>query len=332
MRRRDFFTLLGGAAAAWPIAARAQQGDRITRIGVVSQFNESDPDAQSNLAVFRRRLQELGWSEGRNVRFDYRWTEGADSVPRRRAVAKEAVATEPDLILATSAVYVELLQEQTPTIPIVFASVIDPLGGGLVESLSRPGGNTTGFTLIEYTIGAKWLQLLKEIAPNVRRVAVFRATTLPGTGQFGAIQGASALLGVEVSPIAARDARAIERAVASLAREPNGGVIVTAGGLGGDFATNHSIIPIAAQHHLPVVYPDRRLVAAGGMLSYGPVRTDQYRQAAEYVDRILRGEKPADLPVQAPTKYELVINLKTAKALGLTVPNSLLARADEVIE
>ena len=332
MRRRQFIALLGGAAAAWPRSVIAQQGARVRRVGVVSQFSESDSDAQSNLAVFRRRLQDLGWSEGRNIKFDIRWTEGAGEVARRRSIATEMVASAPDLILATSAVYVDLLQEQTRSIPIVFAGAIDPVGGGLVESMSRPGGNTTGFSTIEYTIGGKWLQLLKEIAPDVTRVAVFRARTLPGTGQFGAIQGASALLGVEVSPVAARDTGEIERAVTAFARGPNGGLIVTAGGLGGDIATNNSIIAIAAQHRLPVVYSDSRFIAAGGLLSYGPVRAEQYRQAAEYVDRILKGEKPGDLPVQAPTKYELVINVKTAKALGLTVPLSLHARADEVIE
>jgi len=331
IRRRQFITLLGGAAA-WPLASRAQQDERVRRIAMVSQFSESDPDAQSSLLVFRRRLQELGWFEGRNVRFDIRWTEGAGSVAQRRKIAAEAVALAPNLILATSAVYVGLLQEQSRTIPIVFAGTIDPVGGGLVETLSRPGGNTTGFSSIEYTIGGKWLQLLKDIVPRVTRVAVFRETTLPGTGQFGAIQGASALLGIEVSPVAARNAAEIERAVSTFAREPNGGLIVTAGGLGGEYATNHSIIAIAAQHRLPAVYPDRRFVTPGGLLSYGPVRADQYRHAAEYVDRIFRGEKPADLPVQAPTKYELVINLKTANALGLDVPAQLLARADEVIE
>jgi ABC-type uncharacterized transport system substrate-binding protein len=332
LRRREFIAGLGGTAAAWPMAVRAQQGARVRRIGVVSQFSESDSDAQSNLAVFRRRLQDLGWSEGRNIKFDIRWTEGAGGVERRRPIATEMVASAPDLILASSAVYVGLLQEQTRSIPIVFAGAIDPVGGGLVESMSRPGGNTTGFSSIEYTIGGKWLQLLKEIAPNVTRVAVFRDTTLPGTGQFGAIQGASALLGVEVSPVAARNSGEIERAVIAFARGPNDGLIITAGGLGGDFATNHSIIAIAAQHRLPVVYYDSRFIAAGGLLSYGPVNAEQYRQAAEYVDRILKGEKPGDLPVQAPTKYELVINVKAAKALGLTVPLSLRARADQVIE
>jgi putative tryptophan/tyrosine transport system substrate-binding protein len=330
MKRRDFLRLLGGAAGAWPLAARAQQPERMRRIAVVSQYSENSPDAQSNIALFRRQLSDLGWSEGRNVRIEIRW--GADLLPNRRAITAEVVALAPDIILAFSAVNVELLQQQTRGIPIVFAGVIDPVGGGLVASLARPGGNTTGFSTIEYTIGGKWLQLLKEIAPNVTRVAVFRATTLPGTGQFGAVQGASSLLGVEVSPVAASDANEIEAAVTAFARGPNGGLIVTAGGVGGDLGTNRAMVAIAARHRLPTVYSDRGFVIAGGLLSYGPVRADQYRQAAEYVDRILKGEKPADLPVQAPTKYETVVNLKTAKALGIEVPPTLLARADDVIE
>jgi putative ABC transport system substrate-binding protein len=323
LKRREFITLLGGAAAAWPLVARAQQGDRVRRIGVLSQYPEAE--ARANTALFRQCLQELGWIEGRNIEYELRWSVTGVPADRRRS-AMEIVALRPDLILASAEVIVEVLLEQTRTIPIVFAGIIDPVGGGLVASLARPGGNTTGFMAIEYSIGGKWLQLLTEIAPNVRRVAVFRATTLPGTGQFGAIQGASALLGVEVSPVFPRDADEIERAITSFAREPNGGLIVTAGGLSGSF------IPIAAHHRLPAVYFDRRYVAAGGMLSYGPVTADQYRQAAEYADRILRGEKPADLPVQAPTKYELAINLKTVRALGLTVPPTMLLRADEVIE
>jgi putative tryptophan/tyrosine transport system substrate-binding protein len=326
MRRRAFIGVLGGAAA-WPIAARAQQPERMRRIGVLSQYTEAE--ARANTALFRQRLQELGWIEGRNIEYELRWSVAGVAADRRRS-AMEIVALRPDLILASAAVIVEVLQEQTRAIPIVFAGIIDPVGGGLVANLARPGGNATGFMEIEYSIGGKWLQLLTEIAPLVRRVAVFRATTLPGTGQFGAIQGASALLGVEVSPIFPRDAGEVERAVASFAREPNGGLIVTAGGLSG--IEPNSFIPIAAQHRLPTMYFERRYVAAGGMLSYGAVRADQYRQAAEYADRILKGEKPADLPVQAPTKYELAINLRTVKALGLTVPPTLIARADEVIE
>jgi putative ABC transport system substrate-binding protein len=328
MRRRDFVTVLG-SVAAWPLTARAQQGSTMRRIAVVLQFSESDPDAQSNMMAFRRRLQELGWSEGRNVRFDIRWDAGS-APASRRAVAAEVVALAPDVILAPSALTVELLQEQTRSIPIVFAGTIDPLGGGLIASLAHPGGNATGFSAIEYTIGGKWLQLLKEIAPNVTRVAVFRATTLPGAGQFGAVQGASSLLGVEVSPVAARDAGEAERAVAAFARVPNGGLIMTVGGA--PALQRDTFIALAARHRLPAVYFDRSYAIAGGLLSYGPVRTDQYRQAAEYVDRILKGEKPADLPVQQATKAELILNLKTAKALGLTVPLPLLARADEVIE
>jgi putative ABC transport system substrate-binding protein len=330
MKRRDFITLVGGAAA-WPIAARGQQGDRVRRIGVISQFSEHDPDAQSNVTAFRRRLDDLGWSEGRNVQFDIRWgIGGALPVPRRRAIAAEVVALAPDVFLASSALNVELLQQLTPSIPIVFAGAIDPVGGGLVASLERPGGNTTGFSGIEYTIGGKWLQLLKEIAPNITRVAVFRATTLPGAGQFGAIQGASSLLGVEVNPVAARDVGEIERAVTAFARAANGGLIVAVGGI--PSIHGDTIIALAARHRLPAVYFDRRYVTDGGLLSYGSVTTDQYRQAAEYVDRILKGEKPGDLPVQAPTRYETVINRKTAKALGIEVPTSILLRADEVIE
>jgi putative ABC transport system substrate-binding protein len=327
IRRRDFMTLLGGAAAVWPMAAWAQQPERMRRIGILSQYPEAE--ARANTALFRQRLQELGWIEGRNIEYELRWSVAGLPADRRRSVM-EIVALRPDLILASAAVIVEVLQEQTRAIPIVFAGVIDPVGGGLVAGLARPGGNATGFMEIEYSIGGKWLQLLTEIAPNVRRVAVFRATTLPGTGQFGAIQGASALLGVEVSPVFPRDPGEIERAIVSFAREPNGGLIVTAGGLGG--IEMNAFIPIAAKHRLPAVYFDRLYVAAGGMLSYGPVTADQYRRAAEYADRILRGEKPADLPVQAPTKYELAINLKTVKALGLTVPPTMLLRADEVIE
>jgi putative tryptophan/tyrosine transport system substrate-binding protein len=332
VRRHEFITLLGGAAAStssWPLAARAQQGERVRRIAVALQYSESDPEAQANIAAFRRRLEDLGWSEGRNVRFDTRW--GAGDIRRRRAIATEVVALAPDLILAASAVYVELLQELTRSIPIVFVGTIDPVGGGLVASLARPGGNTTGFTSIEYTIGGKWLQLLKEVAPNVTRVAVFRATTLPGAGQFGAIQGASALLGVEVSPVAARDAGEFEQAITGFARGPNGGLIVTVGvGVAG--VQNDTIIALAARHRLPAVFSNRSFVTAGGLLSYGPVTTDQYIQAAGYVDRILKGEKPGDLPVQQPTRYETVLNRKTAKALGIEVPTSILLRADEVIE
>jgi putative ABC transport system substrate-binding protein len=327
MKRREFIALLGGATV-WPVAAHAQQPTRIRRISVVLQYRESDPEAQLNVAAFRRRLEELGWSEGRNVRVDIRW--GAGDIRRRRAIAAEVVALAPDLILAASSVYVELLQELTRSIPIVFASAIDPVGGGLVESLMRPGGNATGFTSIEYTIGGKWLQLLKEIAPNVTRVAVFRATTLPGTGQFGAIQGASALLGVDVSPFVARDAGEFERAVAAFASRPNGGLIITVGFTGG--VGTDTIIEMAARYRLPTVYSLRSFVTAGGLISNGADYIDQYQRAAGYVDRILKGEKPADLPVQAPVKYELVINLKTAKVLGLELPATVLARADEVIE
>jgi putative ABC transport system substrate-binding protein len=325
MRRRDFLPLLGGAAAL-PIAARGQQPERIRRIGVLSQFSESE--ALANTAVFRQRLQELGWIEGRNIRFDLRW--GASALDRRRNYATELVALAPDLILASSAFNVQLLQEQTHTIPIVFVGTIDPVGGGLVESLARPGGNTTGFLGIEYSIGGKSLELLKEIAPGVTRVAVLRAPTIPGSGQFGAIQLAAPALGVEIRPFHSLQVDEIERAVTTFAHGPNAGLIVTVGGAPG--IDREAITAVAARHRLPAVYFDRVYVTAGGLVSYGPVTADQYRLAAGYVDRILKGEKPADLPVQAPTKYETVLNMKTAKALGLDVPTSVLLRADEVIE
>jgi putative ABC transport system substrate-binding protein len=326
MRRREFITLLGGAA--YPFAARAQQADRVRRIAVLMTGPVDDREGQSRLSGFLRGLQELGWSEGRNLRIDYRWA--ADNASRRQYAA-ELIALAPEVILASTSPSVAALQEVSRTVPIVFASVTDPVGQGFVASLPRPGGNTTGFALYEYGIGTKWLELLKEIAPRVMRVAVLRDPTLPFTsGELGAIQGAASSLRVEVSPVGVRDAGEIERGISTFARQSNGGLIT----LGSPVTLAHRdlIIGLAAQYRLPGVYTTRYFVAEGGLMSYGPDRVDLYRRAAAYVVRILKGDNPADLPVQAPTKYELTINLKTAKALGLDVPATLLARADEVIE
>jgi ABC-type uncharacterized transport system substrate-binding protein len=329
MRRREFITLLGGATAAWPLAVRAQQPEPMRRIGVLMNVVENDPEGQVRRAVFVQRLKELGWIEGRNVRFDFRG--GAGEGDLYRQYATELVALSPDVIFATASAVVAAVQQVTRTHPIVFATVIDPVGAGLVESLARPGGNTTGFIAFEYAIGAKWLELLKEIAPGVTRAAVLRDPAIAaGIGQFAAIQTVGPI-GMELSVISTRgDAGAVENAVEAFARRSNGGLVVT----GSPFAANNAglVVAMAAQHKLPAVYPFRYYVGAGGLLSYGPNLADQFRAAAGYVDRILKGAKPADLPVQAPTKYELMINLKTAKALGLEVPATLLARADEVIE
>jgi putative tryptophan/tyrosine transport system substrate-binding protein len=321
MRRREFITLLGGATA-WPIAARAQQGERVRRIGALHTGVADDPIGHGRNAAFLQRLNELGWTEGRNVRID---------AERIRSYAAELVALEPDVILATGSATVGPLLQATRSIPIVFALVPDPVGAGYVNSLAHPGGNATGFLNSEYGIGAKWLELLKEIAPGVTRAAVIRDPAISaGIGQFGAIQSVAPSLGLEVSTVNVRDAGEIEHAVTTFARSANGGLIVT----GSPLAVLHRrlIITLAARHKLPAVYFESGFVSDGGLISYGPNFADQFRQAAGYVDRILKGEKPADLPVQAPTKYELVLNLKTAKALGLTVPPALLARADEVIE
>jgi putative ABC transport system substrate-binding protein len=326
MKRRDFISLLGGAAA-WPLAARAQS-ERVRRIGVLMPNDQDNPAAQARIAALLQELQQLGWT-GRNVRIDIRWA-GADA-DKIREHAAELATLAPDVILANGSVVVAPLLQATRTVPIVFVVVPDPVGAGFVDSLARPGGNATGFVQFEYGLSGKWLELLKEIAPRVTRAAVLRDAAIPaGTGQFGAIQSVAPSVGVEVSPVNIRDAGEIERAVAAFARSPNGGLIVT----GSALAQLHRnlIITLAARHKLPAVYFERFFVIGGGLISYGPDLVDQYRRAAGYVDRILRGEKPADLPVQAPTKYELAINLKTAKALGLTVPDSLLARADEVIE
>jgi putative ABC transport system substrate-binding protein len=328
VKRRDFITLLGGAAAAWPLAAPAQQPDRIRRIGVLMHLAANDLEGQARFASFLQGLQQLGWTDGRNVRVDTRW--GASDAERRKSAA-ELEALSPDIILASTTLALVALQQTTRTVPIVFVNVADPVGAGFVESLARPGGNVTGFALFEYSLSGKWLELLKEIAPRVTRVAVIRDSANPaGIGQFAVIQSVAPSFGVELSPVVARDGSEIERLVTAFARSPNDGLIVMGSALG----ANHSnlIVTLAARHRLPTVYPFRFFVTGGGLISYGPDTIDPYRRAASYVDRILKGEKPADLPVQAPTKYQLVINLKTVKALGLEVPPMLLARADEVIE
>jgi putative ABC transport system substrate-binding protein len=329
MRRREFITLLGGAVVAWPLAARAQQPERMRRIGIILPTAADDAQFQAWVGAFLQALALLGWTIGRNVRIDTRWATANAAEVRRHAA--ELAALAPDVILAHGASIVGPLLQATRTVPIVFPVAVDPVGAGLVDSLARPGGNATGFLAFEYSLSGKWLELLKQIAPGVTRVAVLRDPAITaGIGQFGAIQTVAPSLGVEVNPVNVRDATEIERAVAVFARSPNGGLILTASGL----ATLHRdlIVTLAARHKLPAVYFERSYVAAGGLISYGADWIDQYRRAAGYVDRILKGEKPADLPVQAPTKYELAINLKTAKALGLDVPQSVLARADEVIE
>jgi putative tryptophan/tyrosine transport system substrate-binding protein len=330
MRRREFITLLGGAAVAGPRAARAQQADRVRRVGVLESRAADDTEGQTRLAVFLQRLQELGWTDGRNMRVDYRW--GAADADRYRTSAAELVALAPDVNLAASSASLAALQQATRTVPIVFVNVIDPVGAGFVAGLARPGGNATGFTLFEYSLSGKWLELFKEISPNLTRIAVFRDPALAaGIGQFAVIQAmAPQSFGVELSPIDVRDAGEIDRAVAAFARGSNGGLIVTASP--GAVVHRELIILLAARYRLPAVYPFRYFVTSGSLISYGPDTTDQFRRAAGYVDRILKGEKAADLPVQAPTKYELAINFKTAKALGLTVPPSLMAQADQVIE
>jgi putative ABC transport system substrate-binding protein len=328
MRRREFIKLIAVATGAWPLAVRAQQIKRMRRIGVLMPLSANDPEAQARVAAFLQGLQELGWSVGRNVTIDIRWA--ADNADARK-YATELIALAPDVILASSTVAVAPLVQMTRTVPIVFTNVVDPVGSGFVDSLARPGGNITGFTVSEYSMGGKWLQLLKEIAPGVTRAAVLRDPTIAtGPAQFAAIQALAPSLGVELRPVDVRDEGEIERAIALFAQSPNSGLIVT----GSPQANSHRglIIALAARHRLPAVYFLRLWTVAGGLISYGPDYLDQFRRAPAYVDRILKGEKPADMPVQAPTKFDLVINLKTAKALGLDVPHSLLARADEVIE
>ena len=329
MRRRDFIKVIVGSAAAWPLAARAQQGEHMRRIGVLTPWPADDAEGHARLAAFAQALQQSGWTVGQNVRIDYRW--GPGNAETMRKYATELVALAPDVVLASNAAAVEPLLEASRTVPIVFASVADPVAAGFVESLARPGGNTTGFTIYEYSISGKWLELLKEVAPRVMRVAVLRELGIAaGPAQFGAIQALAPSLGVELRPIGVRDAGEIERGLAAFAEGSDGGIIVI--GSPGVAIQRDLIIALAAKHRLPAVYNARLYPAAGGLISYGPDILDQYRRAAGYVDRILKGEKPADLPVQAASKYELVVNLKTAKALGLDVPHSLLARADEVIE
>ena len=328
MRRREFITLIGGAAAAWPVAASAQQPARVRSIGVLMSLGADDREGQARLAAFLQELQQLGWMVGRNARIDIRW--GADVATIRKKAA-ELVALAPNVIVTGGAAGLGPLLDASRTVPIVFVLVADPVGAGFVDSLARPGGNATGFLSVEYGMGGKWLELLKQIAPRVTRAAVIRDPAISaGIGLFGAIQSAAPGLGMDVTPVNARDESEMERAVAAFARSPNAGMIVTPSALAN--AHRDLIVTLAARYKLPAVYYSRPFVAAGGLVSYAPDIMDQYRLSAGYVDRILRGEKPADLPVQAPTKYELTVNLKTAKALGLTVPPSLLARADEVIE
>jgi ABC-type uncharacterized transport system substrate-binding protein len=326
VRRREFISLLGGSAA-WPLAARAQQAERVRRIGVLFAATEDDPQYQSRLKAFGQRLAQLGWTEGHNLRIETRWSGGRAENTRQRA--EELVALAPDVILCSGNAAVTPLLQVTRTVPVVFAVVADPVGSGYTATLSRPGGNATGFMQFEYGLTAKWPELLKEIAPEIKRVAVFR-DLIGGIAAFAVIQSIAPSVGIEVNPFDMRDANEIERNVMAFANSGNGGLIIT----GSAFANVHRglIIALAARHKLPAIYFTRYFVAEGGLISYGADLVEQFRQAAGYVDRILRGEKPGDLPVQAPTKYELVINLKTAKALGLTVPPALIARADEVIE
>jgi len=328
VNRRKFITLLG-SAAAWPLAATAQQPERVRRIGVLTPFAADDPEAKARVEAFVQALQQLGWSVGRNLQMDIRW--GAGDAERTRHYAAELVALAPDAILAAGGATVGPLLQATRSVPIVFTLTPDPVGAGFVDSLAHPGGNATGFTNFEYGIGVKWLELLKEIAPRVTRAAVLRDPAIPaGIGEFGAIQAVAPSLGIELRPIDMREAGEIERAVTAFARSSNGGLIVTSNAWG--IVHRDLIIALASRHRLPVVYPFRVFISAGGLVSYGPDTIDPHRRAADYVDRILRGDKPAELPVQAPTKFELAINLKTAKALGIEMPASVLARADEVIE
>jgi ABC-type uncharacterized transport system substrate-binding protein len=328
MRRRDFIKVIVSGAAAWPLVSRAQQPDRMRRIGAFAGIDD-DVEGQARFAAFRQGLEQLDWTEGRNVRIDYRF--GGGDAENIRKHAAELAALAPDVILAAGAAAVGPMLQAARNVPVVFVIVPDPVGAGFVESLSRPGGNATGFINFEYSIGAKWLELLKQIAPGLTRAAVLRDPFITaGTGQFGAIQSTGPSIGVEVSPINVRDAGEIERAVAAFARSSNGGLIVTGSALA--VVHRNLIITLAARHKLPAIYFERNFVASGGLISYGPDYLDQFRRAAGYVDRILKGEKPADLPVQAPTKYKLVINLKTSKEIGLTMPPTLLATADEVIE
>jgi putative ABC transport system substrate-binding protein len=328
MRRREFITVLGGAAVAWPLTARAQQAERARRIGVLYSLAEDDPESVARRAAFEQALKQLGWTNGGNLRIDYRWA-GNDPELIHKFVA-ELIASAPDVILTSGSIVVGPMVRATLDIPIVFLQVIDPVGSGLIESMAQPGGNVTGFTQFEYSLAGKWLELLKEIAPNLSRVAVLRdATRGPGIGQFAVIQAMAPPHRVELSPINAGDPAEMERGIAAFARFPNAGLVVT---VGGTAVRRDLVVAAAARYRLPAVYPYRYFASDGGLISYGPDTIEPYSRAAGYVDRIFKGEKPANLPVQAPTKYELVLNLKTAKTLGLNVPPSLLARADEVIE
>ena len=328
MRRREVISLIGGAAA-WPLVVHAQQSERMRRIGILMLFAEGDPAAKTRIAALIEGLQQLGWTVGRNLQVDIRW--GATDAVRSRRYAAELVALAPDVVLAGASEATAALREATRTVPIVFVGVTDPVGGGYVASLARPGGNATGLSYVEYGMGGKWVELLKEIAPRVTRAAVLRDPTLPaGIGLLGAIQSAAPSFGVETSPVDVRDASEIERVIVDFARKPNGGLIVVASPVA--LLNRKLIIDVAANHRLPAVYFLKEFVKDGGLISYGADPVVQYKQAASYIDRIFQGEKPADLPVQAPTKYELAVNLRTAKALGLTVPPTLLVRADEVIE
>jgi len=329
MKRREFMTLLGGAAIAWPLAARAQQPERMRRIGVLIQVAEGDPQARTEIVAFLRSLQELGWSEGRNLRVDTRW--GGGDTDRIRKYAAELVALAPEVVLALGGTVAGALQQASSAVPIVFVNVTDPVGRGYVASLAQPVRNATGFTSFEFGMGGKWLEVLKEIAPRMTRAAVLRDPAITaGIGYLAAIHALAPSIGVQVIPVDVRTTSEIERAVVAFSRTPMGGLIVTADPAA--IVHREAIITLAARHRLPAIYPYRFFVTSGGLISYGLDNIEQYRLAAGYVDRILKGEKPADLPVQAPTKYELVINLKTAKALGIDVPAQLLARADEVIE
>jgi putative ABC transport system substrate-binding protein len=331
MRRRDFITLLSGTAAAWPFLARAQQRERMRFIGVLSNFAADDPIALRRIAIFLQGMGELGWKIDRNMRIEYRWN--ASDAGRARKATGELVALAPEVILVNSTINTGIVLETTRALPVVFVTAIDPVGAGLVESLAHPGANATGFASSDFSLGAKRLELLKEIAPRLTRVAVLRDPSVPsGSAPFGAVQAAASSFGVEVVPIDTRNINDLERAITSFAQRPNGGLILVAAAFAID--SRDIIITLAARHRLPAIFPGRPFVDAGGLISYGVEDggTDQYRLAAGYIDRILKGEKPADLPVQAPTKYALVINLKAAKAIGLEVPPLLLARADEVIE
>ncbi|MGA7085699.1 MAG: ABC transporter substrate-binding protein [Pseudolabrys sp.] len=328
MQRRQFIALLGGAAT-WPLVALAQQDQRVRRIGVLSALAEDDPESVARYPAFEQALKALGWTNGSNLRVDYRWG-AADDPDRARKLVAEIIALAPDVILMSGTSVVTPLMHATRTIPIVFVQVVDPVGAGFVESLARPGGNITGFTPFEYSLAAKWVELLKQIAPHVTRAAVIRDPTRAyGIGQFAVVQAIAPSLGMEVSPINAPDVSEIESAIAEFARSPNGGLVVA---LGGTAIHRNEIIALAAKHRLPAVYSYSYFVRSGGLISYGPDTLDQYRRAADYIDRIFKGEKPADLPVQTPTKYNLAINLKTAQSLGLAVPHAMLTRADEVIE